>query len=279
MPNKPMREFPLRHNFGYHFNLQEFETTHLHDATSLPLYFADQTKTDALAEAVQVNPANDTFENNVQDPACFMNSRVNKIKITEFVSVNKANDVPDCMYFKSLHTWGLGDADTVAADGSTILALLKMTKGSDTLLPTYTAGSDLDNANLVPASIDTLDTSQLLEAIDLNPRQLYAAGTGELGAKVRSIVTRPSANRVHKDFPYYMSRWYNTPPKARRMNAFTGCYLYVAVEVSIAAGATVATSSTEATHFDTELTIDEGSIDCHYFIEFNEYNDAFDMAP
>ncbi len=279
MPNKPMREYPLRHKFGYHFNLQEFETSHTHLATMLPLYFADQTKTDVLAEAVQVNPANDTFEDIVIDPACFMNSRINKIKITEYCSINKANDIPDCVYYKAITAWGLGDADVVAADGTTIVSLMKMTKGSDNLLPTYVAASDLDNACLVPASIDTLDTSQLLEGVDLDPRDWKNLMNGELGAKIKSISKGLQTNRVHKDYPYFMERWYSTPPKARRMGAFTGCYLYVAVNESIAAGVSIATASGAPTHFDSELTIDEGSIDFHYLIEFNEYNDAFDMSP
>ncbi len=274
-----LKQHPLRHRFGYHFNLQEFETTHLHDQTLLPLYFADQAKTDPLAVAVQVNPSNDTFEGVVVDPACFMNSRVNKIKITEYCSVNKANDVPDCLYYKSIAAWGLGDVDVVATDGTTILSILKMTKGADKLLPTYTAASDLDNACLVPASIDTLDTNQTLEAVDLAPRTLDLQFKQELGAKCKAIMTTVQSNRVHRDYPYYREQWYNTPPKARRMGAFTGCYLYVAVATSIAAGASTSTSASFATHFDTELTIDEGSVDFHYLIEFNEYNDSFDQAP
>ncbi len=272
-----VKQYPLKHRMGFHFNLQEFETTHQHQATILPLYFADQTKTDVLAEAVQVNPGNDTFEGIIQDPACFMNSRVNKIRIQEYCMISTAADIPDNLYMKSLITFGLGDADVRAVDDSTLIAAMAMTKGSDTLLPTFNTFK-LEHANLMPASIDTLITTQILEGSTLSPDALYNNRFGELGAKVRAISTKPQFSRVHKDYPYYADRWYNTPPKARRMGAFVGCYLWVAMNTALADGATAVASDHLAIHFDDDLTIDEESINFHYAVEFNEFNEAFDQA-
>ncbi len=174
-------------------------------------------------------------------------------------------------------SWGLGDADVVAADGTTILSILKMTKQGDNLLPTYTAASDLEHAGLLHADVDTLDTTQSLEAIDLHPGELLSAQHGELGPKIRSIVQGPFVNRVHKDFPYFRDSWYKTPPKVRRMNPFVGCYMYVGMSPSVPDGAGSAQISFSP-HFDDDLTVDEESINFHYLLEFNEYNDAFDQV-
>ncbi len=278
MPNPRLKEFPLKHVFPVHFCLQEFESSHVHNSTLIPLWCADQAKTDVLAQAVQVNPNNDSFEDVVNTPMCFMNSRVNKIRIQEYCRVATGTDLPDQIYHKALFTFGLGDADTVAADGTTILSLLAMTKQADNLLPTYVAGTDLEHASLMHADVDTLDTSQSLEGVGLNEHVLKGRMHGELGPKIRKIVMGPYVNRVHKDYPYYSDRWYNAPPAARRMGPFTGCYLYVAMNPSTPDGA-VSTLEGFSAHFDDELTIEEEDLMFHYRIEFNEYNDAFDQSP
>lgn len=274
-----MKEHAQRHKFGAHFTLQEFETTHLHDATVIPLVVADQGRGEAAAELIQVNPQNDTFEDTVATPACHMNSRVNKVKISEYYSIPADIDEPDMMYAKAIIALGLGDSDVVSVDGTTLISKLKMTKGADNVMPEYVAASDLENANLAPADVDTLDTTQSWEAVSLNAKQLLNHRYGELGAKVRSMVAGPKWSRVHKDYPYYMSRWYDMPPQCRRMNAFSGCYLWIGLNESLVSGAAAAASDFFTTHFDDRLTIDEESLDCHLLIEFNEYNDAFDQSP
>ncbi len=279
MPNPRTKEFGLRHRVGFHFAIQEFEASHIHHATMLPLFVADQAKTEALAQAVQVHPANDTFENVVNTPMCFMNSRVNRVRVSEYVMVSPAIDVPDNLYQKAIFSWGLGDSDVVAADGTTLVATLKFTKGADHLLPTYVAGADLEHANLVHADIDTLDTSQTLEGIDLTPSEIYDAKHGELGPKIRAMVDGPFINRVHKDFPAWRDKWYRVPGRVKRMNAFTGCYLYVGMNPSIPDGAANTGVDRIIPHFDDDLTIEEESLQCHFLIEFIEYNDSFDQNP
>ncbi len=279
MPNKPLKEYPQRHKFAAHFSLQEFEASHTHFATLIPMIVADQGRGEAAAELIQVNPSNDTFEDTVATPACHMNSRVNKVKVSEYYTIPKEIDEPDLVYYKAVITFGLGDADVVAADGTTLLSILSFTKGADNLMPAYTAGADLENANLAPADVDTLDTTQSWEGIPITPEQMWINRKGELGPKISSMVAGPSLSRVHKDYPYLRSQWYDTPPSVRRMNAFCGCYLYVAVNTSLASGAAQAASDNFATHFDDRLTIEEESMDCHIAIEFNEYNDAFDQSP
>ncbi len=279
MPNPRTREYPLRHTFGYHFNLQEFESTHTHDNTILPLMFADQAKTEALADAVQVHPLNDTFETTVQDPACFMNSRVNNIRIQEYCSIPKEIDEPDMLYYKGILSYGIGDADVVSADGTTLNSILRMTKGADKILPTYIAGADLEHASLVAASVDTLDTTQSLEGTDLTPTTVELAKHLELGAKVRAMFEGPFTNRVHKDYPYFRDAWYKTPSRTRRMNSFCGCFLYVAVMPSIQDALPAGSTMNFGNHFDDRLTIEEESVDFHYVIHFNEYNDNFDQSP
>lgn len=279
MPNPRLKQFPLRHRFGYHFTLQEHESAATHFATYLPLIVADQGKTDVVAELVQVHPANDAFEDIVTGTNCHMNSRVNNIKISEYCMIPKEIDEPDCLYWKAIVNFGLGDVDVVAADGTTLLSKLLLTKGADKLMPTYTAGADLENSNLWPSDIDTLDTSQLGEGVSLTPTVLRDHLGGELGPKVRAQVNGPYINRVHKDFPYFKEAWYKVPGRVRRMNAFTGCYLYVGLNTSIASGASQVLSDKLVPHFDDRLTVEEESLDFHYLIEYNEYHDAFDQSP
>lgn len=279
MPNPQLKPFPLRHKFGYHFSLQEFEASHIHLATILPLIVADQGRPDTVAEAVQVHPANDSFEGTVQTPACHMNARINNIKISEYCSIPKEIDEPDALYQKAIMSFGLGDVDVVAADGTTLVAKLKMTKGADNMMPTYTAGADLEHANLVHTDIDTLDTTQTIEGVQLQPSDLTNFKIGELGPKVSAIVQGPFINRVHRDFPYWREAWYKVPGRVRRMNAFSGCYLYVGMNVSIADGVAATSADSMIAHFDDRLTIEEESLDFHYLIEYNEYHDFFDQSP
>ncbi len=195
-------------------------------ATIIPMIVADQGRSESDAEVIQVNPANDTYEDVVGTPACFMNSRVNKIKVSEYYTIPKEIDEPDLIYYKAVLTFGLGDADVVAADGTTILAKLFMTKGADNLMPTYTAGSDLEHASLAPTDIDTLDTTQSWEGITgATQNALSGHRKGELGAKISSMMQGPKLNRVHKDYPYFRSQWYDVLASTRRMGAFCGCYL------------------------------------------------------
>jgi len=208
-----------------------------------------------------------------------MNARVNNIKISEYCSIPKEIDEPDLLYWKAIFSFGIGDVDVVAADGTTLISKLAFTKGADKLLPTYIAGSDLEHANLVHADIDTLDTSQLLEGYSLTPQAVKSHQGGELGPKVRALVDGPFINRVHKDFPYFREAWYKTPPRTRRMNAFCGCYLYVGLTQSLVDGASNAVAAALSPRFDDRLTIEEESADFHYLIEYNEFHDFFDQSP
>jgi len=279
LPNPQLKQFPLRHKFGYNFTLQEFESTHNHTATILPLIVADQGRDDLVAEVVQVHPANDTFEGVVNTPACHMNARINNLKISEYVSIPKDIDEPDNIYYKAIMSLGLGDSDVVAADGTTILSKLALTKGADNIMPTYVAASDLEHSSLVHADIDTLDTSQLLEGVALLPSALRQHLVHELGPKMSAIVQGPYINRVHKDFPYFREAWYKVPPRVKRMNAFSGCFLYVGLNESIVDGLVNTAADKLSPHFDDRLTIEEESLDFHYLIEYNEWHDAFDQSP
>ncbi len=278
MPNRMLKQWALRHLFGYHFNLQEHETSHVHTATYLPLIVADQAKTDAIATAVQVNRGSDTYEGIVNTPMCHMNSVINNIKITEYCMISTAADVPDLLYFKAIMSWGLGDVDVAAPDGSTLISKLQMTKGGDHILPTYTAGADLEHANLVHADIDTLDTNQLLEGVALTPVTLRNLQNDELGEKTKAMMDGPFINRVHKDFPYFREAWYRVPGRTKRMGPFQGCFLYVGVNQALADGVANTAAVGINAHFDDDLTIDEEPLNCHYVIEYNEYNDAFDQT-
>ncbi len=275
MPNPPTKEFPLRHRFGVHFNLQEYETSAANYRTGFPLFFADQAKTEALAQAVQVNPANDNYEGIKNSGACFMNSRINKIKISEYVYIPKNYDVPDMIYHKTIVSWGLGDYSIKDPVGGTLLTALGFTQSADTLQPTYTA-QDLESGNLQPADHDGLDTTQQLETTVTIPESLRNALHGKMGAKARAMCIGPFPNRVHKEFPFFSNRWYDVPGRTKRMNAFTGCYLFVAVELALGGGASAADTDRLMIHFQDELTIDEDALSCHYILEFNEYNDSFD---
>ncbi len=276
MPNPRTKEFPLRHKYGVHFSLQEFEATHLDDATMVPMITADQAKTEAIAQAVQVNPVSDTYEGIVISPNCFMNSRVNKIKISEYYTIPNASDVADLLYHKAVISVGLGDADVVDPSGGTILTQLRLQKNADTISANYT-GTDLLNASFLPAECDGLTSTQELESIAHNPSNARNARNDTLGAKVRAMQMGPIPSRVHRDFPYVRSRWYDVPSRVKRMNAFCGCFLYLGLEeaVPVAGGSVI---NTWGSHFESELTTDEASLNCHLLFEFNEYNDSFDQT-
>jgi hypothetical protein len=210
LPNPPTKEFPLRHKFAYDFTLKEYQTTPDDYATILPLWFADQSKTEALAQDVQVNRSNDNYEGIVKTPAVYMNSRVNMIKITEYVTVPPELDVPDMLYHKSLITIGMGDADVQDPQGNTLLSKLKFSKAADTIHPTW-SGNKLEHGGYAHADVDGLTSTQQLETVVLAPETLINEKDGSLGPKIRKMVAGPFLNRVHKDFPYYDDRWYNTP--------------------------------------------------------------------
>lgn len=275
MPNPPTKEFPLRHKFGMRFSLQEFETTPADFATIIPMFFADQAKTEALAQAVQVNPVADNYEDLVSTPACFMNSRVNMIKITQYAYVPVAQDMPDMLYHKAIITWGLGDHAIQDPAGTFLRTKLLFTKEADTMAPNYN-GVKMLNGGFFHADVDGLTSTQEIEQVPLTPDALDAHRRGTLGAKIRKMVIGPFINRVHKDFPYYDSRWYSVPGATKRMNAFTGCYFYTGINATAAKAATVAVDRL-TTHFDEDVTVDEESLSCHYVFEFNEYNDSFDI--
>ncbi len=277
MPNPPTKEFGLRHKFGISFSLQEFETTPADFGTMIPLWIADQAKTEALAQAVQVNRVNDTYEGVVATPNVFMNSRVNMIHVTEYASVAPVADLPDMFYEKAVITWGMGDADVVAPNGTTLLATLFFEKAADTLNPIYN-GVNILNGGFLSSEVDGLTGDGELEQVAVSPTSLRAAKDGVLGPKVRSMVQGPFRSRLHKDFPFYRDRWYDSPPAAKRANAFTGCWLYVGTNVAKDETPT-AVQNQFAAHFEGELTIDETTTNHHFMIEFNEYNDSFDIAP
>ncbi len=238
---------------------------------------ADHARTEAIAQAVQTNPVNDSYEGIVNMPNCYMNSRVNKIKITEYCMIPPSYDVPDGIYAKAIYAWGLGDHAVADPQGNTLISKLKFTKAADTLHPTW-EGTKLPQANLLHADVDGLTSTQLLEPVDEEPKNLYTDRYGSLGPKVRSILTGPFWNRVHKDYPYFSDRWYTVPGRTKRMNAFTGCFLYVGVATGIAAGATTAASTEIVPHFVGDTTIDETYLNFHYVFEFNEFNDSFDQS-
>jgi len=276
MPNPPTKEFPLRHAFAMDFTLQEFEASPANFATIIPLFFADQAKTEALAQAVQVNRANDNYDGIKNSPACFMNSRVNMIKITEYCMVPAANDIPDAMYHKAIITWGLGDHLIEDPSGVSLLTKLKFTKAADTIHPTWT-NVNIEDGGWYHADVDGLTANQEAEAVSLRPDVIQDERDGSLGPKIRSMVIGPFLNRVHKDYPYYSSRWFQIPGRTKRMNAFTGCFLYVGLNAA-KVNAPSAVSQNFSPHFEGDLTTDERSLAFHYLIEFNEYHDSFDIS-
>ncbi len=275
MPNPRTKEFPLRHSFGMHFQLLEEDAGAVDFATTLPMIVADQAKTESVAQDVQVNPANDAFGGFTRSPNCFMNSRINNIKITEYVMIPAATDVPDMLYNKAIISWGLGDHAVVDPVGLTLLAELGFEKNADTIGPLYT-DVDLTVATLLDAEVDGLDTTQKLENVALEPHVLRLNRNRKLGPKVRKLCIGPFINRVHKDFPFYSSRWYQVPGNTKRMNAFTGCFMYLGLNKSIASGATNIAAEAVLPHFTSDTTVDEPSLSFHYLFEYNEYNDSFD---
>ncbi len=276
MPNPRTKEFPLRHRHSYDFTLQEFETSATHFATYLPLFVADQAKTEAVAQGIQVNPSADGHAGEIKSPNCFMNSRINKVRITEYAMIPTAADVPDNIYWKAIVSWGLGDYQVKDPSGVTLLSKLKFEQSADTINPDYT-GVNCENGSIGSAEQDGLTSDAELEDVALTPASLKSEHNLSLGAKINAMVDGPYANRVHKDYPYFRDSWYAVPGRVKRMNAFTGCFLYVGIET--AADETPAAQAVRFTpHFQSDLTIDENSINLHYVVHFNEYNDSFDQS-
>ncbi len=275
MPNPRTKEFGLRHRFAVNYQLKEYETTPNSFATLIPLFNADQAKTEVIAQAVQVNPVNDTYEGVVETNSLFMNSRVNFIKLTESYKVPEALDVPDVLFHKSIITWGLGDHAILDPQGNTILSKLKFTKAADTIHPTWT-NVDMVGGSDLPAEVDGLTADQEIEGVDLRPDDIRDIMQGSLGAKISKMVDGPFINRSHKDFPYFREDWYRVPGRVKRANAFTGCFMYTGLNDSHAGAGTV--ENWFSPHINAELTIDEATLFAGLLIEFNEYNDSFDQS-
>lgn len=275
MPNPMTKEFGLRHKIVYSFGLRQRETSSTHFATMLPLFFADQAKNEAAAQAIQVNRANDNYEGVVSTPACFMNSRINKIKVTEYVRINSDYDLPDCHYEQAVISMGLGDVDIKDPQGNTLLSKLKLTQAADTLHPTW-SNTNINKGCFCHADVDGLTTDQELETVALRPSTLREQRDGSLGPKVRKVVAGPGSVFVHKDFPRKRAVWYDVPGQIKRMNAFTACFLYVGLNQVI--DDTPTSQQNEwGTVFTSDITLDEDTTDHFYMIEFNEYNDSFDQ--
>ncbi len=273
MPNPSTKEFPLRHKFAYDFSLLG-ESTVNNFATMLPLVVADQAKTEALAQAVQVNPVNDTYEGIISSPNCFMNSRINKIKITEYHRMKPAADPIDCLFHKALITWGLGDHAILDPQGNTILSKLKFTKAADTIHPTFNA-VNMQNGSDTSSEQDGLTGDAELEGVTIRPVDLFNERQGSLGAKIKKMMIGPMRQKLLKDFPIYRSRWYNLPGSTKRMNAFTGCFMYLGFDAA-KTGDPSAPEPYFSSLFLSETTVDEALTNHHYLLEFNEYNDSFD---
>ncbi len=279
MPNPRTKEYPIRHLTGFHFQLLEEDTGDTDAATVLPLFFADQAKDEDAAEAIHTNPLNDDFISQSALSGIHMNSRVNNIHIREYVMIPAAYDVPDMLYNKMVISWGIDDVNKQDATGATILTNLGFQKNADNVSPNYT-GTDLPLTNIWPADCEGLTTDTQGEPVTLQPANLiFSREQSNLSPLVRAMASPMGTSRVHKDYPYYSDRWYKSPARCRRANPFTGCFLYVGVNKVLADGATQALSQFLRPHFDTDSTIDEPALSCHYTVEFNEYNDAFDQSP
>ncbi len=278
MPNPPTKDYPLRHQAGYHFQLLEEDTGVTDFATIIPFFFADQAKDEDAAESIHVHPLNDDFAT-TGNAGLHMNSRVNNIHIAQYIMVPAAYDVPDMLCNMMNIAWGIDDHATVAADGTTLLANIKFQKNADTISPDYT-GTDLPLTNVWPSDCDGLTSDTQGEPVALSPASLdFQRNLGEFHSKLRSMSSKMQVIRIHKDFPYYTDRWFKVPSRCRRANAFTGCFQYIGINTVIADGASAAASGAIIPHFDTDSTIDEPALSVHTYIEFNEYNDAFDKTP
>ncbi len=119
--------------------------------------------------------------------------------------------------------------------------------------------------------------TQAIENVAMKPTTLRKVRYGGMGPKIRSMVIGPYLNRVHKDYPYYNSRWFSVPGSVKRMNAFTGCFLYVAVQKTVTDAASAVSSDQFNPHWSSDSTIDEPALSFHYLVEYNEYNDSFDQ--
>ncbi len=275
MPNPRTKEFPLRHQFGIAYSLQN-ETGTDPRQTAWPLFFADQAKNEALAQGIQVNPQNDAFEDVVVTPACFMNSRVNKIKITEYCRIPTIYDLPDIIYYKAIVTWGLGDYQIKDAQGTTLLTEMGYEQAADSIHPAYN-GTKVSNDGFLHPDVDGLTVNQGIEATPDNVTTLFKIRHGSMGGKIRSMMAGPFANRVHKDYPYFSERWFTVPGNVKRMNSFTGCFMHTLLSIHKTQAAT-AQDNTYGVTFDGETTVDEDALHLFYNVEFNEYNDSFDQV-
>ncbi len=277
MPNPMTKQFGLKHRFAYDFSLIPESAADLY-ATTIPLFFADSAKNEAAAQAVQVNRANDAYEGVVTTPACYMNSRVNNVKITEYINVPAAYDSPDSLFFKAVFSFNFSDVDIKDPAGSTLIGKIFFEKAADTLHPAWDAGAvKITNGSFVHTDVDGLTSTQELEEVPVRPYTLRQEREGTLGPAVRKVMIGPILNRVHKDFPYFRERWYPVPGNVKRMNSFAGCFLYYGVNDVKTAVAT-AEEPWMGSAFDSELTIEEPSVHIHGAVEFNEYHDSFDQS-
>lgn len=266
LPNKQLREYPLRHKFQGYFELSAEDETK--NTFILPILMPDQGKGDPTQ--LIANPMNDAFSPTVHDtPTTYTNSVVNNYRFELKVTVPVAGQetgIYGFLYNAGIVCCSMDDLEADDESGSyTIASTMKLkreTTNEDTVHPDW-SGTQL-TASTMSTTIPGL-TAGAPESVAFNDATFDAVMNTSLRGKLKATVPDGLSDYIAKrEVPFIAPRrWYKTPAKVKRQQkgSFLGMMFHVP-------------QGNKQLYIADETTgIDH--IRFTYEVAFNEYNDDF----
>ena len=275
MPNKPLKEYPLRHKFEGSFELS-MEQAAAND-TFLPLFMCDQNKTTPHAvDSVNVNPMSETADYDT-DSGCttFPNSVVNNVHLRLMVSMPiEDTTVTHALYIAGMVCTSIDDVDADNEDGTktvgSVMKLKRETTNEDTVHPDW-SGTDINAlATLLPDDVPGLTGTQQIEAIDFDydsyRDELFH---GQLSGMLKKVTNGGLREYViFRERPYMTDSWIKVSPRVKRQNKGTFCGILFHLPQS---------RNTRQFWDAAEVDATKEHLRISYQVEFNEYNDNFNQ--
>jgi hypothetical protein len=270
MPNKAMKDYPLKHLFRGHFTLGG--ENEANNSTILPYVFSDQGKGDPMD--VNTNPLHEDMTPIDQGASCYMGSVVNNIRVQYRLTIPVAgqeNKIHAILYQTALYCHAFDDLDTIEeTSGNTVGSFMKLKKeatNEDTVHPDW-SGTILNESTAMP-STDPFLPSATMRAVDLNMDTLKGKLVkGSASGMLKKLIPFGiKTGALKAEHPFFFDDWMKNHSRTKRMNkgTFLGQLWHVPQD---GRNYYLASETTNQNHFRVG-----------YEIEFNEYNDNFNMLP
>jgi len=290
MPNPPMREYPLIHDYQIFFELDCNAANS--NSTIIPLFMNHRDRNES-ARDVHVNPGASGFTS-VAHPFLYPESRVNKLFVN--VQMKQKYDVTIkglkydtmlvCNAFDDVNETGIRDT----TKAGTVIELESAADG-DCVNPRYT-GNDLLNASSLPTPPTGLTFADYglsidnkLEEVNFDKQEFldsyYGSNNPEIKGLIRKMTSgygkvRSNVGGLHEhmithDFLQSTGGWWNVPGYIKRANLLTFCGILYHMPL----GHDVEPNGQLYTAGDMATT---GRILFSMHVRYNEYNDMFDMS-